>query len=137
MKRNKRRGLIRASVLVGVLVVVAGGCGDDNGDVAKSEKRSSAANEVVMKLVAFKPGELDVKAGTTVTWRNGDPGAHTVTAGTVEQGSSGVTQKPNGKFDSGQVANGKTFEQTFDQPGTYSYFCAMHPATMRGEIRVS
>lgn len=135
MKRNKRRGFVRASVLV--IVLVAGACGADNGDAAKSDQRSSAATEVVMKLVAFKPGELEVKAGATVTWRNGDPGAHTVTAGTVEQGSSAVTPKPDGKFDSGEVANGETFEQTFDQPGTYSYFCALHPATMRGEIRVT
>ena len=76
-------------------------------------------------------------AGTTVTWRNRDVGAHTVTSGTVEQGGAGVTEQPDGKFDSGEFSNGDTFEQTFDEPGTYPYFCSIHPATMRGEIRVT
>ncbi len=44
---------------------------------------------------------------------------------------------PDGTFDSGSIATGKTFEFTFDQAGTYTYFCHIHPATMRGEVRVA
>ena len=89
-----------------------------------------------MELVAFKPSELDVPAGTTVTWTQKDPGAHTVTSGVVEPGAAGVTTRPDSTFDSGEIASGKSFAFTFDEPGTYPYFCALHPATMRGEIRV-
>lgn len=86
--------------------------------------------------MAFTPEEVEVDAGSTVTWTNGDPGAHTVTSGAVEQGTSGVTPTPDGRFDSGDIAGGDTFEQTFDEAGTYEYFCALHPATMRGVINV-
>jgi plastocyanin len=88
-----------------------------------------------MQLISFKPQTVTVDAGTTVTWTQKDPGVHTVTSGTVEQSSGGVDKVPDGRFDSGELATGKTFTFTFDQPGTYPYFCAVHPATMRGEVR--
>ena len=113
-------------------------CGDTEPDSGGSaEEGGDPAAEVVMELVAFTPDELEVDAGATVTWRNRDVGAHTVTAGTVEQEAAGVTPEPDGTFDSGELAKGDAFEQTFDEPGTYTYFCALHPATMRGEIRVT
>lgn len=90
-----------------------------------------------MELVAFKPERLEVKAGSTVTWQQRDPGAHTVTSGTVEQGGAGVTPQPDDLFDSGNLSTDESFEHTFDEPGTYQYFCSLHPATMRGEIRVT
>lgn len=89
-----------------------------------------------MRLIAYRPATISVKPGTTVTWSQKDAGVHTVTSGAVEQGTGGVTEHPDGKFDSGPIATGGTFTFTFDQPGTYSYFCHIHPATMRGEVRV-
>lgn len=89
-----------------------------------------------MKLIAFSPEKLSVKPGATVTWIQRDAGAHTVTSGTITQGTSGVTENADGKFDSGDVATDETFEFRFDQPGTFPYFCRIHPATMRGEIQV-
>ena len=91
---------------------------------------------MTIELVAFAPQELEVEAGTTVTWSNEDPGTHTVTSGEVEQGTSGVTQAPDGRFDSGTIAGDGSFEHTFDEPGTYPYFCALHPATMSGVVNV-
>lgn len=90
-----------------------------------------------MELVAFMPERLEVKAGTTVTWEQHDPGTHTVTSGTVEQGAAGVTPMPDDLFDSGRVPTDDSFQHTFDQPGTYPYFCSLHPATMRGEVHVT
>ncbi len=89
-----------------------------------------------MQLIAFKPETLNIGAGATVTWTQKDPGVHTVTSGTVDQGGGGVTKVPDGRFDSGELATGRTFTFTFYQPGTYPYFCSVHPATMRGEVRV-
>ena len=94
------------------------------------------AREDLRYFTSYKPESLRVDAGTAVTWEQQDPGFHTVTSGTVEQGTGGVTEKPDGRFDSGQLATGKTFSFTFEQPGTYSYFCAVHPATMRGSVQV-
>ena len=107
-----------------------GGASSDDGGAAPM------ANEVTMRLIAFRPEILTVDAGATVTWKQEDAGAHTVTSGTVEQGGGGVTEMPDGRFDSGDIATGKTFRFTFDEPGTYPYFCEIHPATMRGEVRV-
>lgn len=122
-------------------VVAAAGilaaCGDTGGGSDGTAAPSTApSNTVTMRLIAFKPGDLTVEAGTAVTWKQTDAGAHTVTSGTVAQGRAGVTEEPDGTFDSGEIAKGDTFEFTFEEPGTYPYFCSIHPATMRGEIRV-
>ena len=89
-----------------------------------------------MRLIAFKPDTLTVETGTTVTWTQEDAGTHTVTSGTIEQGGGGVTEMPDGKFASGDLATNETFEHTFDDAGTFAYFCEIHPATMRGEVQV-
>ena len=88
-------------------------------------------------VTVWAPARLDVETGTTVTWTQEDAGAHTVTSGTVEQGGAGVTEMPDDRFDSGEIATGDTFEFTFNEPGTYPYFCEIHPATMRGEVRTT
>jgi plastocyanin len=115
--------------------VAACGGGDDDDDAASAAATDDAS--VTIELVAFKPPELSVDAGATVTWTNEDPGAHTVTSGTVEQDATGAAAtSADGTFASGQLENGKTFSFSFDEPGTYAYFCEIHPATMRGEIQV-
>ena len=62
-------------------------------------------------------------SGTEVTWTNGDPEEHTVTA-------------DDGTFDSGPIASGKSYSVTVDQSGAVTYFCGIHP-TMKGTVRVS
>ena len=94
------------------------------------------AEAVTIRLIAFKPDTLTVETGTTVTWTQEDAGTHTVTSGTVEQGGAGVTEEPDGLFASGELATGETFERAFDEAGTFTYFCEIHPATMRGEVTV-
>jgi plastocyanin len=121
-------------VLVLVVVVFVGACG---GDETKDSPTAAGRGAVTMKLIAFKPDAITVKAGTSVTWTQTDPGVHTVTSGTVVQGTGGVTEMPNGTFDSGDLATGKTFSFTFTAAGTYTYFCHVHPATMRGTVRVT
>jgi len=65
---------------------------------------------------AFAPAKLTVSVGTTVTWTNEDTAPHTVTI------SSGPV-----KFSSPSLNKGDTFSYTFKTPGTYSYYCAVHP----------
>lgn len=72
---------------------------------------------------AFFPGDLTVTAGTTVTWVNEDAVVHTVTSGS----SNGSLGEADGIFDSGLFGAGESFEFTFTEPGTYSYFCTPHP----------
>lgn len=81
-----------------------------------------------IKLFQFQPKELDVKAGTTVAWENGDDIQHSVTAGMAGKKAKG--------FDSGFFAKGERFEHTFAEPGTFPYFCMRHPS-MTGKIVVT
>lgn len=71
---------------------------------------------------AFTPQTLTVKAWTRVTWTNGDPFDHTVTA--VD--SLDINASPTGLFDSGHVPSGQVFRFTFSKPGTYFYECQIH-----------
>ncbi|VVE77789.1 cupredoxin domain-containing protein [Pandoraea sputorum] len=64
----------------------------------------------------FSPATLTVKAGTRVTWTNRDDEPHTVTS----------SSNPR-TFASGALDTDGTFTFTFDKPGTYPYFCAIHP----------
>ncbi|MEV7780860.1 cupredoxin family copper-binding protein [Kitasatospora sp. NPDC088351] len=77
----------------------------------------AAANAVTIKNFAFSPATLTVKAGTTVTWTNTDSDAHTVTS---KQGSGGPLQ-------SAALATNDTYSYTFTAPGTYAYYCTIHP----------
>ena len=63
---------------------------------------------------AFMPDELDVAAGTTVTWVNTDSTTHTSTSN-----ASG--------WNSGNIAPGSSFSLAFQNAGTFQYHCAIHP----------
>ena len=73
--------------------------------------------EVDIPSISFDPEEVTVKAGSTVKWTNSDDLPHTVT----KDGG------PGADFDSGDLASGDEFEQTFDEPGTVDYVCTIHP----------
>ena len=68
----------------------------------------------------YTPSSVNVGVGETVTWSNDDTAAHTVTSGTAADG-------PDGTFDSSLFAAGTTFSHTFEQEGTFDYFCMVHP----------
>src|SRR2546427_9563625 len=64
----------------------------------------------------YYPDEMNIEVGYTVTWTNNDIVPHTVT-------SVNATGKPDGRFDSGVIGTGQTFSFTFNNSGTYNYFC--------------
>ncbi len=64
-------------------------------------------------------GDLDVSVGQPVFFNNVDAVPHTVTAGTP-------TDPALDDFDSGLMAPGTNYAVTFDEPGVYSLFCALH-----------
>ncbi len=75
---------------------------------------------------AFQPGDIAVSLGTTVTWTNDDTVAHTVTS------LSGAPVA----FNSGTVNPGGSFSHTFTTPGSYPYYCQIHPFMM-GNVTVT
>ena len=70
----------------------------------------------------FEPQTLEVPAGSSVTWKNGDEEIHAIAAA-------------DGSFASKGLDTGDAFTQTFAAPGTYAYRCALHPH-MTGTIVV-
>lgn len=82
---------------------------------------------VDIKLFQFKPKQLDVKRGATVTWTNGDAIEHSVT--------SGEPGKPSQAFDSGFFTKGGRFAHKFEAAGSFTYFCRRHP-NMRAIVNV-
>jgi plastocyanin len=72
----------------------------------------------------FGPTTITVQPGTTVRWVNYGRHTHTVTAA-------------DGRWDSGDLAPGATYSATFQQPGTYAYYCRHHAKDrMQGTIVV-
>ena len=79
----------------------------------------------------FIPYMVTVDVDGEVTWSNDDTAAHTVTAGSAADGSSGA-------FDSGLFMAGTTFSHKFESAGEFPYFCMVHPwmvgiVTVQGE----
>lgn len=77
---------------------------------------------IAVKDFAFDPAVTSVPVGTEVTWRNEDPAAHTATA-------------LDGEFDSDTLDPGAAFKFRFEEPGTFSYRCEIHPE-MKGTVKV-
>ena len=77
----------------------------------------------------FIPSTVTIDVGGEVIWENADTMSHTITSGTAAGG-------PDGHFDSSLVMAGSTFSHTFDEAGTFDYFCMVHP-WMVGSVVVS
>ena len=77
----------------------------------------------------YIPASVTINAGDTVEWTNSDTAAHTVTGGSPAEGPSGV-------FDSSLVLGGASYSFTFEEPGSYDYFCMVHP-WMVGDVQVN
>jgi plastocyanin len=130
MQTRRVHHLGTVAALAAALIVT--GCGSSSG----APKSAREPNHVELKLVAYRPARLTVRKGATVTWTQRDPGVHTVTSGTVDDGAAAVTVHPDDRFDSGELPTGRTYTHRFAATGTYRYFCQIHPATMRGTVTV-
>jgi len=77
----------------------------------------------------FAPPHITINAGDTVEWVNIDTAAHTVTGGSPADGPSGI-------FDSSLLMASGNYAFTFDEAGSYDYFCMVHP-WMVGSVSVN
>ena len=91
---------------------------------ARAPVASAAADEATIhiKNYQFDRSSLTVSAGTTVSWLNDDVDVHTATSRTRAFSSPGLDKN-------------ETYGFRFETPGTYAYFCALHPQ-MTAEIVV-
>ena len=90
--------------------------------VAAQAQSTADLIEVRIDNFSFGPTEVTVMAGTTVTWTNHDDIPHTVVS----------TDKV---FKSKVLDTDEKFSFTFPTPGTYPYFCSIHPK-MTGRVVV-
>ena len=93
------------------------------GDIKDADSTSSKQNTIEIKDFAFNPQTITVKSGEKVTWVNRDEEPHTVVS--VEK-----QFKKSSALDTDQ-----SFTITAGAPGTYTYFCSVHPK-MTGTIVV-
>jgi plastocyanin len=88
----------------------------------QSNNQKGEAHEVSIDNFSFTPMEMTIPAGSQVTWVNKDDVPHTVVS--VDH-----------KFKSQALDTDEKFSFTFSNPGTYEYFCSVHPK-MTGKIIV-
>src|SRR5688572_24819874 len=118
------------TLATGLAVLGGGGC--DTTPSGGGGGCTPSATRVCMSGSQFVPLTLTVAPGVEVTWTNADGRNHTVTSAT------GSTET----FESQNIPDGGTFHWTFNDLGTYRYFCRFHsaggaaPTGMAGTITV-
>ncbi len=121
----------RALLLGIVLVAGPAACGGDDGGAAEEVGAATTSTtattetsgatgggdgvpgEVEIVDFTFTPEEIKVPVGTTVTWRNADAAVHS-----VADRALGI--------ESEDLAQGSSFEHTYEEAGTFPYVCGIH-----------
>ena len=93
------------------------------GETKDTGSGGAGQNKIEIKDFAFNPQTITVKSGETITWINRDEEPHTVV-------SVGKQFKKSSALDTDQA-----YTIVAGAPGTYSYFCSVHPK-MTGTIIV-
>ncbi|SRR5579885_165705 len=86
----------------------------------------------------YQPAVVTIQVNQSVTWINQDKETHTITSGKSPGRASLIGNKegqPNGLFDSGDIKVGESWTHEFTKPGTFEYFCTIHP-WMQGYVIV-
>jgi plastocyanin len=140
-RRTSRRAAVVGIVALSALLAGCGSDADTSSPTTTSESGTDHSEHAVdIKTFQFDPKTIEVEVGDTVTWTNNDAIVHTVTSGTREYdpADSGRVTKTSksGQFDEELDGKGSTAEATFDEPGTYHYFCDRHPG-MEADVEVS
>jgi amicyanin len=120
LQAKKRKMMTRSVIAAAVFGAIVGSGLAGAILVARAQTSSSA---VAMHNFTFTPQTLTVKTGTTVTWTNKDDTPH------------GVASANNAFKKSQALDSDDNYSFTFATPGTYAYFCFVHPF-MKGTIVV-
>jgi LPXTG-motif cell wall-anchored protein len=81
---------------------------------SKPKAIAAASGSVTIADFSFAPASITIDVGDTVTWNNNGPTPHSATAN-------------DGSFDTGILKKGQSGSHTFNQAGSFSYFCKPHP----------
>ena len=110
----KRKQIIfGTAAILAMALALAVGCRPES--AANPGDKPSSGTTVKIDNFSFGPNTLTVPAGTTITWTNHDDVPHV------------VTSDDNTMFKSKPLDTDDHFSFTFPKPGTYNYYCAIHP----------
>ena len=128
MKSRKKLDMIRKFVciasLLAVVMVVMVLLLAASPNVTANTQQSATTAEVKIDNFSFSPTTITVAVGTTVTWTNHDDIPHTV-----------VSSDDSKALKSKVMDTDEKFSFTFTKPGTFPYFCSVHPK-MTGTVVV-
>lgn len=102
-----------------IMLLMVAGRAKTYGATPLEEKPST---EIKIDNFVFSPNTITVSVGSTIRWTNHDDIPHTVVS-------------DDRSFKSKALDTDENFSYTFAKPGTYSYFCSIHPK-MTGKIVV-
>ena len=131
---------ITAIGVIGVVILVTIAFSFSNNSIEENVEETDLIiqGDVIMPTKVSRPGceENDrcyipslivIEKGKQVTWVNEDSAFHSIT--------SGYYDTPTDLFDSGHLDPFESYTLTFDEIGTYDYFCTLHP-WMKGQVIV-
>lgn len=98
---------------------------DKNQNENSNISNAVAVQQVKIADMAFSPAQITIKKGTKVTWTNSDSVSHDVKE---KDGKTG----PN----SPALSQGQSYSFTYNESGTYNYYCSIHPQ-MTGSVIVT
>ncbi len=116
-RKNVWFASLATPVVIAMLLLLAG-----SRSVTANDQPSAANAAVKIDNFVFGPQTITVPVGTTVTWTNSDDIPHTAVS-------------TEGVFKSKVMDTEEKFSYTFSKPGTYSYYCTIHPK-MTGKVVV-
>jgi plastocyanin len=122
--------IVRSGLALAAMAIAAGCSGYSSSPTTPSTGTSSGTGAPItvvrgaetLTTTAFSPNPLTIAVGTTVSWTNGDTIQHTATSDTRT-------------FDSGTINPNTTYSFTFQNKGTFTYHCSIHP-NMVGSVVV-
>jgi len=117
MKIFTRISLLAFLFFAGLSAIVTAGKGNP-----RSPRPGPASAEVTIDNFSFGPQSVSISPGTKVTWKNRDDIPHTVVSTDLV-------------FKSRVLDTDESYSFTFEKPGTYPYFCSVHPK-MTGQVIV-
>jgi len=106
MRTTLRRSLIAAAL--------GGACALPLAALVLPTRAQEAPVAIAIDNFTFNPQKLTVKAGTTVTWTNKDDIPHAIATASKQSKSKTLDTDDAYSF-------------TFTTPGSYDYFCSLHP----------
>jgi plastocyanin len=126
---KRRRGTYAAAATLA-------GCGLVAGVGAAGAAQQAADTPVAVVDTRYEPADLPIDTGDTVTWNTSSQAVHNV-EGENYTGPGGAAVAQAWNDYKTPLASSGSQSYTFVQPGTYTYYCLVHPEQMRGTIVVT